>query len=159
MMSSPQVLLLAFLMGVVTGLRSLTAPAAVAWAAHLNWINLRNTPLNFMASAIAAGTFSLLAGMELVADKLPKTPSRTGALGLSARIALGGLCGACVGLAGGESLVMGAVVGVAGGLAGCFGGYYTRTGLVRALKCPDFVIALLEDAVAVGGALFIVSRF
>ena len=34
-----------------------------------------------------------------------------------------------------------------------------QSGLVRMLKCPDFVIALLEDAVAIGGSLFVVSRF
>jgi uncharacterized membrane protein len=31
--------------------------------------------------------------------------------------------------------------------------------LVRALKVPDFVIALAEDAVAIAGGLLIVSRF
>jgi uncharacterized membrane protein len=158
-MSSSQVLLLVFLIGVVTGLRSLTAPAAVAWAAHLNWLNLHGTPLNFMASAAAVVTFTLLAAMELIADKLPKAPSRTAPLGLIARIVLGGLSGACVGVAGTQSIALGAVVGVAGGVAGTFAGYQVRTGLVRALKCPDLVIALLEDAVAVGGGLLIVSRF
>jgi len=34
-----------------------------------------------------------------------------------------------------------------------------RTGLVRVLKVPDFVIAVLEDLVAVAGALLIVTRF
>jgi uncharacterized membrane protein len=34
-----------------------------------------------------------------------------------------------------------------------------RTRLVKALKVPDLVIALLEDAVTVGGGVFIVSRF
>ncbi len=47
-MNPSQVLLLAFLIGVVAGLRSLTAPAVVAWAAHRNWLNLHDTPLSFM---------------------------------------------------------------------------------------------------------------
>ena len=34
-----------------------------------------------------------------------------------------------------------------------------RTRLVRAFEAPDFVIASLEDIVAIGGALLIVSRF
>jgi uncharacterized membrane protein len=46
-----------------------------------------------------------------------------------------------------------------GGIVGAFAGYEARVRLVKALKVPDIVIALLEDAVAVGGALFIVSRF
>jgi len=42
-MTPSQVLLLAFLIGVVAGLRSLTAPAVVAWAAHRNWLNLHTS--------------------------------------------------------------------------------------------------------------------
>jgi uncharacterized membrane protein len=43
-------------------------------------------------------------------------------------------------------------------VAGAFGGYEARTRLVRALKVPDWVIACLEDAVAIGAGLFIASR-
>ena len=56
-MDPTRVLLLAFLIGVIAGLRSLTAPAAVAWAAHRNWLNLHNTPLSFMGSTAAVGFF------------------------------------------------------------------------------------------------------
>jgi uncharacterized membrane protein len=158
-MSATEVLLLAFLLGVVTGLRSLTAPAVLAWAAHRNWLELHNAPLAFMASTAAMVIFILLAVGELVADQLPSTPSRTAPPGLIARIVMGGLCGAGIALAGGLSLWLGALLGAVGGVAGAFGGYYVRTGLVKALKVPDLVIATAEDVVAIGGALFIVSRF
>ena len=158
-MSPFQVFLLAFLIGVATGLRSLTPPAAVAWAAHLGWLNLNNTSVSFMRSTAAVAIFTLAAVGELVADKLPSTPSRTAPPGLIARIVLGGLSGACVTAAGTQSIALGAAIGVAGGLAGTFAGYKARTGLVRALNVQDIVIALLEDAVAIGGSLFIVSRF
>ena len=39
-MNSGFALFLAFGIGVVAGLRSMTAPAIVAWAAHLGWISL-----------------------------------------------------------------------------------------------------------------------
>ena len=158
-MAPSEVLLLAFLIGVISGLRSLTAPAVVAWAAHKGWLNLQNTPLSFMGSTAALIIFVLLALVELVTDQLPSTPSRLKPPGLIARIVLGGLSGASVSVAGGQSLALGAVLGAAGGIAGAFGGYHARTGLVRALKVPDIVIALLEDAVAIGGGLFLVSRF
>jgi uncharacterized membrane protein len=158
-MTPSQVLLLAFLIGVVAGLRSLTAPAIVAWAAHRNWINLRNTILSFMGSNAAVVIFTLLAVVELVADKLPSTPRRTEPLGLIARIVFGGLSGACVAVSGAQSILLGAVLGAVGGVAGAFAGYQARTHLVKALKVPDLVIALLEDVVAIGGGLFIVSRF
>jgi uncharacterized membrane protein len=158
-MNPSQVLLLAFLIGVIAGLRSLTAPAVVAWAAHLNWINLHNTPLSFMGSTAAVAFFTLLAAVELVADQLPSTPSRTKPAGLIPRILFGGLTGAGLALAGAQSFALGALLGVAGGVGGAFAGYQVRTGLVKALKVPDFVIACLEDAVAIGGGLFIVTRF
>ncbi len=158
-MVGSEVLLLAFLIGVVAGLRSLTAPAVLAWAAHHNWLNIHNSPLSFMASRAAVIIFMLLAVVELIADQLPKTPPRTAPPGLIARIVMGALCGAGIAIAGSQSLWTGALLGIVGALLGTFGGYQARAGLVRALKVPDLVIATLEDIVAIGGGLFIVSRF
>jgi len=158
-MNPSVVLLLAFLIGVVSGLRSLTAPAVIAWAAHRNLLNLQNTSLSFMGSTASLVIFGLLAVVELVTDQLPNTPSRLKPPGLIARLLLGGLSGSAIAVAGGQTLALGAVLGAAGGIAGAFGGYHARTGLVRALKVPDFVIAFLEDAVAIGGGLFLASRF
>jgi uncharacterized membrane protein len=63
--------------GFAAGLRSLTPPAAVAWAAHLGWLNLNNSPLAFMGSIIAVVIFSILALVELFFDLQPQTPKRT----------------------------------------------------------------------------------
>ena len=158
-MSAATVLLLAFLIGVVCGLRSLTAPAAVAWAAHRGWINLNHTPLHFMGSTAVVVLFSLFAVVELVADQLPSAPSRTAPPGLIARIVLGALCGAAIAVSAAQSLGIGAALGAMGGVAGAFGGYQARTRLVRGLKVPDFVIATFEDALAIAGGFFLVSRF
>lgn len=151
-------LFLALLIGVLTGLRSLTPTAITTWAAHLGWIMLRG-PLAWMGSTAAVAFFSILALIELVADKLPKTPSRTAPPGLIARILFGGLAGACVAMAGDQNHAVGAILGAVGGVAGAFGGYQVRTRLVKALGTPDFVVAVLEDLVAIGGSLWIVSRF
>jgi uncharacterized membrane protein len=158
-MTTDAVLLLAFLIGIVCGLRSLTAPAVVAWAAHRGWMNLDSTPVHFMASSAAVILFSLFAVVELVADKLPSAPSRTKPAGLIGRTAFGALCGASIAVSGGKSLGIGAALGAAGGVAGAYGGYEVRTRLVKALKVPDFVIATLEDALAIGAGFFLVSRF
>src|SRR6266436_8249064 len=99
-MNSGFALLLVFAIGVVTGLRSMTAPAVVAWAAHLDWINLHGSPLAFMGSAWAMGIFTLGALGEFVADQLPSTPARTAVLGLTARVVIGLLTGACLAVAG-----------------------------------------------------------
>ena len=158
-MEHPQVLLFAFLIGVVGGLRALTAPAVTAWAAYLGWLNLANSPLKFMGSMITVVFFTILACVELVTDQLPSTPARTKPAGLIPRILLGGLCGAAVASAGGQSLALGAVLGAVGGVAGAFAGYEVRTRLVKALGVPDFVIAVVEDAVAIGGGLLLLSHF
>jgi len=71
------VFLLTLGIGIVAGLRSLTAPAVVAWGAHLNWLNLHASPFAFMGSTTAVAIFSVLAIGELVADKLPMIPKRT----------------------------------------------------------------------------------
>jgi uncharacterized membrane protein len=152
-------LLLMFAIGVVTGLRSMTAPAVVAWAAHLGWINLSGSPLAFMGSAWAVGIFTIGALGEFVADKLPSTPARTAAVGLTARIVIGLLTGACLAVAGGASYWLGALIGAIGAIAGAFGGYQARVRLVRALHVPDAAIAILEDLVAIGFGLLLVSRF
>jgi uncharacterized membrane protein len=152
------VLLLAFLIGVIAGLRALTAPAAVAWAGFGHGI-LNHTSFRFMGRLPTAIIFTVLAGLELVADQLPTTPSRLAPVGLISRIVTGGLSGACLAAADAESIAIGAVLGAVGGVVGAFVGYHARRGLVRALKVRDLPIALLEDAIAIGGAIFIVTRF
>lgn len=158
-MSPTLILLLAFLIGVVSGLRSLTAPATVAWGLHLHWLTLPPSRLAYMGSTAAVIIFTLLALVELVANKLPTTPSRTAPTGLIVRILMGGLSGAVVAYAGAQSPALGITIGIVGAVVGAFAGYQLRTRLVKALKCPDFVIAILGDALAIGGGLFIVSRF
>src|SRR6266481_9176043 len=102
------IFVLAIGIGIVAGLRSLTPPAVVAWAAHLGWLNLHGSPLAFMGSAWAVGIFTLGALGEFVADKLPTTPARTAAVGLTARIVIGLLTGACLAVAGRASYWLGA---------------------------------------------------
>jgi uncharacterized membrane protein len=157
-MSSNMILALAFAIGIVAGLRALTPLAVVSWAAHLHWINLEGTRLSFMSSTVAVVIFTLLALAELVNDKLPKTPPRTAPPGIIVRFVTGGFSAAALSMAAGGSVWLGAVLGVIGALVGTFAGYQVRTRTVKALHSPDFVIALLEDAVAICAGLFLVSR-
>src|SRR5207237_7637076 len=128
-------------------------------AGTVGGLSLPCAPLAFMGSLWAVAIFTLGALVEFVADQLPATPARTTAVPLIARIVIGLLTGACLGVAGSASLWLGALIGAAGAIAGAFGGYRARVGLVRALHVPDFVIAVPEDLVAVGLGLLLVSRF
>ena len=152
------VFVLAFGIGIVAGLRSLTAPAVVAWGAHLSWLNLHGSPLAFMGSTTAVAIFSLLAIGELIADKLPMISKRTAPAPLAARVVTGGLCGACLCAAAGKSLLAGMLLGGVGGVAGAFVAYSVRRRLVNSLHVKDLVVAVCEDVVAVGLALLLVSR-
>ena len=156
-MATTTIAALAFLIGVIAGLRSMTAPAFIAWGARLGWLQLGGTPLSFLGSAVAAWLLTALALGELIADKLPKTPNRTSAGPFAARTVSGALSGAALSGAAGGSLVAGAVLGALGAVTGAFGGYTTRRRLVQALGAPDHLVAVAEDVVAVGGALLILA--
>ena len=154
-MNPNYVLALALGIGVVAGLRAMTAPAVVSWAAHLGFLNLHGTPLAFMGSPVAVGIFSLAAIAEFINDVLPKTPSRTAAGPLIARIFSGGLSGACLCASAGQSLLIGALLGGVGAVIGAFGGYQVRARLVSALNVKDIFVAIPEDLVAIGLAYFL----
>jgi len=149
--------LLAFLIGVVTGLRAMTPAAAVSWAARLGWLHLEGTPLAFLGSAITPYILSVLAIGELINDKLPKTPSRKTPVPFAARVLLGGLCGAAAGRPG-QAWIAGLVAGALGGVAGTLGGYEFRSRLVKATGGRDLPVALLEDAIAICAAFWLVYR-
>jgi uncharacterized membrane protein len=149
--------LLAFLLGVVAGLRSMTPPAAVSWAARLGWLRLESSPLAFLGFTITPYILTVLAIAELIGDKLPKTPSRKTLVAFAARITTGALSGAALGVPDG-ALIGGLLAGALGGVAGTLGGYELRTRMVKATGGKDLPIALIEDAITIGAAFLIVSR-
>jgi uncharacterized membrane protein len=150
------VLLLALLIGVVAGLRALTAPAAVSWATLLHWINMDGTWASWVGHPVTVTVLTVLAVVELATDKHPKTPSRTTVAAFAARIILGAFAGAVIGTAWGYTWsALGA--GIVGTVLGTMGGYQARTRLVAAHQGHDLPIALLEDAVAVLGGFAIAA--
>jgi uncharacterized membrane protein len=145
-----------FGIGLVAGLRSLTAPAVVSWAAYFGWINVAATPYAFLASPIVAGVITLLAAGELLADKHPKMAPRTSFPGLTARVVTGGFCGLVISSVTGNGVVLGLAAGVIGALIGTFGGYHIRRNLGQKLQVNDLLIAIPEDLIAIGLALLLV---
>ena len=141
--------------GIIAGLRAMTAPAAVSWAARMGWLNLAPTPLAFLGYAFTPWIFTVLALVELVTDQLPSTPSRTVPPQFGARIISGGLSGAAIGAAYG-ALAVGLIAGVLGAIAGTLGGRVFRAKLASAFG-SDPPAAFIEDAVAIGGAILILA--
>jgi uncharacterized membrane protein len=105
------ILFYAFLLGCICGLRSMTAPAVVAWGAHLGWLHLEGSLLAFLANKISLVIFSLFALGELIADKLPFIPPRTQARPVGVRILFGAMCGAALCFSSSASPIWGALLG------------------------------------------------
>jgi uncharacterized membrane protein len=141
--------------GVVAGLRALTAPAVLTWAAKRRWIRLGHSSAATIISAKASKRIIDLAVSELIADKLPFAPSRLKAGPLASRIVSGAVCGATIYGVVKRPLMEGAVLGGVGAIAGAFAGHYTRKRLSH--DKPNLGIAVLEDALAIGGGILITA--
>jgi uncharacterized membrane protein len=122
----------AALLGFAAGLRAFSAPAALA---------LRHRPLSKPARAVLVA-----AAGELVADKLPATPSRLERRGLSGRILSSAFAGHDVA---GRA---GAATGVASALTSAIAGNRARA----AVSSP--LAAFVEDWLAIGLATLGASR-
>jgi uncharacterized membrane protein len=141
--------------GAVAGLRTLAAPGVLAWAVKRGWIRLGKSPFATIISAKASKRITDLAVSELIADKLPFTPSRLKAGPLASRIVSGAVCGATIYGVVKKPLAEGAVLGGVGAIAGAFSGYHMRKRLSGDM--PSLGVAVLEDALAIGGAVLITA--
>jgi uncharacterized membrane protein len=137
------------LLGLVTGMRSMTAMAVLCWFAYKGDLSLDDTWASWAAKLATAIIFTVLALGELVADKLPKTPNRIAPGPLLVRVVMGGLVGSIVAAGLNGSGVEGIILGVGGALIGSFGGFLVRRELVSRLDCKDWHVALAEDATAI----------
>jgi len=150
------VVLAAFLIGVIAGLRAMMAPTVVSWAAGLGKLPLEGTALSVWGHAITRYVLSVAAIGELINDKLPKTPSRKVPPQFIARVVTGALSGAALGAAH-RSTFVGLIAGGVGAVAGTLGGAEFRARLGRAFG-KDLPAALIEDAIAIVGAILIVTK-
>ena len=148
------IVVLAFLIGVIAGLRAITAPTVVSWAARLGWIDLTQTPLAFLEYTFTPWILTLLALGEIANDKRPTTPSRLVPPQFITRVVTGAVSGAALGLSHGP-LLLGLIAGAIGAVCGTIGGAKFRAALAKAFG-KDLPAALIEDAIAVYGGLLIV---
>ena len=145
----------ALLIGIIAGLRTMTAPTAISWAAWSGRLALEGGWLAFLGYSWTPWIFTLLALAEFVGDQLPSTPSRTVPMQFGARLLSGAICGAAIASPHGATLG-GLLAGIVGAVVGTFGGHALRLRLAAAFK-KDLPAALLEDAIAIGAAWLIVQ--
>jgi uncharacterized membrane protein len=141
------------LLGLVTGVRSMTPMAVLCWFAYLGHLPVEGTWASWTAKLTIAIIFTVLAVGELIADKLPKTPNRTSPGPLIFRLVLGGLIGAIVAAGLNGAGIEGVILGVLGALVGSFAGFLIRREIVIRLGCKDWPIALVEDVSAIACAV------
>jgi uncharacterized membrane protein len=140
--------------GAVSGLRSMVGPAIISQAAGNRIVDVKETPLAWMSSKRAGQVTAMLAGAELIADKLPFTPNRTDKGSLIARFIAGAICGAAVSSARRrEERFIGALVGGSAAVIAAYVGFEYR----KYVDLPGFAAAIVEDAVALTAASAVVS--
>lgn len=140
--------LLICLLGMCTGLRALTPIAVLCWFAYRNALHLVGWR-SFTANVIAVGVFTLMALGEYVGDKLPNTPSRISPMGLFGRCLFGGFVGFVLAQPLLLNPAVAVVIGIVGAVLGSYAGWFVRTRVVTALKCPDWPVAIAEDCITI----------
>jgi len=164
--ATPSTPMRALMLGVLTGARSATPLAMLALhhdrpSLHGAW---QQWPV--FRARVGRGLLLTAAVGELVADKLPGTPSRVGVGPLAGRIVAGAIAGLAIDTVDGgrdrhtrrapsarrDQRLQAAALGVLGALVGSYAGYFVRKGVVSATGRPDWCVALIEDAATLTGA-------
>ena len=143
-------------LGIVAGMRSMMPLALLNWTnppAEGEDTSLAGRLSNLPAARISVTTAAL---GEIIADKLPNTPSRIKPGPFLGRIAIGGQVGSTMFRRANKSALMGAAIGAAGATLGTLIGYYSRTTLDKNTGVPDTVWAVTEDAIAFSLGLYAV---
>jgi len=153
-MTQVVVILLALAIGVIAGLRALTAPAVVSWGAFLGWIDVDGKWSEWVAHPITVTVLTIFLLVELVTDQVPKTPSRKTPPQFITRLLMGAFAGAVIGSASHHTFI-GLGAGMIGAVLGTLGGAEARSRLVAANGGKDRPVAIGEDIVAVGGGFLV----
>ena len=141
----------ALALGVVAGMRSQMPLAILSWKFRGMAEDGKNEVLSALVrKAWFAPALTTLAVGELIGDKLPMTPSRLDTGPLLGRLLFGGLAGGAAAHQFGQRSGVGALAGASGALMGSVAGYYARRTIVKASGVPDPVVAIAEDALALG---------
>ena len=141
-------------LGAIAGMRAVAAPALLS-----HYLNndpagaLYNTPLRYLQRPLVATSLKLLAGAELIGDKLPVTPDRIAPSQLAVRVLSGAVVGATVAGANRKPKVTGAMLGIIGALAASYGFYFLRKKVGEKSGLPNIALGLMEDALMASGGI------
>ncbi|MBV8709762.1 MAG: DUF4126 family protein [Acidobacteriaceae bacterium] len=155
-MTDAQVYAGSTVLGAVSGMRSMAAPAIVSRLASSGVLPIKESQISFLKNSTTAKTTAILAAGEALADKLPFIPNRTKALPLIARAISGAMSGAAFSTGKKRSALFGALCGMAAAIGATYGAFKLRQLADKRLQIPDTVVAIAEDAlVATTGYLLL----
>ena len=153
---------LVLLLGILTGLRTMTPIAVLCWFAYLpgaipgEKVLMLTGWRHFASYLVSPVVFSLAALGEFIGDKLPKTPSRTSPVGLAGRILFGVFIGVLIAPRVGGHHYLKGITGGLGALLGTYGGWWLRTRLAARVG-KDWPIANLEDWFTIAASIMLMN--
>lgn len=148
----------AFEIGLIAGMRAMAAPALLSHKLERTIPTKQpKTPAQYLAQPPVSLGLKVLAGAEIIADKVPHGPNRTSPPQFLTRLASGATCGAFVSEVEGETAPFGAVAGALGAVVSTLVFFNLRRYLNHDLGLPDAVGALAEDALVIGAGWTLVN--
>ncbi len=152
--------LLVLLLGVCTGLRTMTPIAVICWFAYekgaFEPLLMLTGWRNFVSYLPSVVVFTVFAVGEYFGDKLPNTPSRKAPIGLLGRTAFGIFVGVLIAPRVGGHHYLKGITGGIGALLGTYGGWWLRTKLATRVG-KDWPIANLEDWFTIAASILLLN--
>lgn len=152
------VYLQAICMGVIAGMRSMSAPALVSnYLADNQFPEIESSAFRLLATENVANTLKVLAVSEMIADKTSFIPNRISPAPLIGRAISGALCGASLCTTQKESSKVGAISGGLAAVASAYSVYHLRKRLGEE-GIPDVLLGIIEDAVVIKAGMSILEE-
>ncbi len=143
-------------LGVISGMRSMSAPALLAYELSEDGDpQPRDAVQRALASPITARLLAVLAGSEMVADKSSSIPDRTSPGPLIGRAVIGSLTAATYAANRRHSVLVPALVGAGAAVASTFAAFHLRAFITHRFNAPDKLVGMIEDGLVVATSRWI----
>lgn len=147
----------AAVLGAVAGMRTMAARPVVTRLLH-DGVPVRDDEFGFLSRPVTGYAALALAAAQVAADKLPFMPKRTEEESLAARAMSGATSGAAICSAKKRQPAVGALLGALGAAASSYLISLLRRRRADDVDIPAPLIAIVEDALAAGAGILVISK-
>jgi uncharacterized membrane protein len=142
--------------GIIAGMRAMMAPAATAtYLSHQPKNDDDGKAIDLARSPVGVKVLQVLSAGELVGDKLPAAPNRTGFAGVIGRVVNGALSAAAISKVNKKDVLTGALIGGGAALASTYACFYLRRYISSRPHVKDYIVGATEDALTISFARLI----